>query len=167
MRTHKLPMLKPQIRILGNTLDEWKKRPHPPRFDTTKTLRDKQQANGRTLALNGKAWATLRECVLREQPLCERCMRDDDRPVMATEVDHIDNDPTNNTRGNLQSLCKPCHSAKTMAELHGRPVTVRGCDANGMPLDPHHPWNVEKSPATEADEPTAPLHARSRERIEP
>ena len=46
-------------------------------------------------------------------------------------------------------------------------VTVKGCDANGMPLDPHHPWNVEKSPATEADEPTAPLHARSRERIEP
>jgi hypothetical protein len=86
---------------------------------------------------------------------------------MATEVDHIDNDPTNNTRGNLQSLCKPCHSAKTMAELHGRAITVKGCDANGMPLDPHHPWNVEKSPATEADEPTAPLHARSRERIEP
>ena len=51
MRTHKLQMLKPQIRILGNTLDEWKKRPHPPRFDTTKTLRDKQQANGRTLAI--------------------------------------------------------------------------------------------------------------------
>ena len=131
-----------------------------------RTLYDKQQANGRTLALNGKAWATLRECVLREQPLCECCMRDDDRPVMATEVDHIDNDPSNNTRGNLQSLCKPCHSAKTMAELHGRAIAVKGCDANGMPLDPRHPWNLEKSPATEGGEPSGSLHARSRERIE-
>ena len=132
-----------------------------------RTLYDKQQANGRTLALNGRAWATLRECVLREQPLCECCMRDDDRPVMATEVDHIDNDPSNNTRGNLQSLCKPCHSAKTMAEFHGRAITVKGCDANGMPLDPRHPWNLEKSPATDGHEPSGSLHARSRERIEP
>ena len=130
-----------------------------------RTLYDKQQANGRTLALNGKAWATLRECVLREQPLCECCMREDDRPVMATEVDHIDNDPTNNTRGNLQSLCKPCHSRKTNAEM-GHKVTW-GCDAYGMPLDPKHPWNLEKSPATKADEPTGNLHAQSRERIEP
>ena len=126
-----------------------------------RTLYDKQQANGRTLALNGRAWATLRECVLREQPLCECCMRDDDRPVMATEVDHIDNDPSNNTRTNLQSLCKPCHSAKTMAERWGR-VTVKGCDSHGMPLDPQHPWNLEKSPATKGHEPHGTLHAQGR-----
>ena len=83
---------------------------------------------------------------------------------MATDVDHIDNDPSNNARDNLQSLCHSCHSKKTQAE---RGATVKwGRDENGYPLDPLHPWN-EKSPATNGDKPYAPLHARSRERIEP
>jgi hypothetical protein len=94
-------------------------------------------------------------------------MREDDRPVMATDVDHIDNDPTNNERSNLASLCHACHSAKTMAELHGRTVTVKGCDANGMPLDPRHPWNLEKSPATKGGEPSGSLHAQDRESNRP
>ena len=125
-----------------------------------RTLYDKQLANGRTLALNGKAWLTLRSVVLSEQPLCETCMRGDDRPIMATDVDHIDNDPSNNTRSNLQSLCHACHSRKTNAEM-GHRVTW-GCDANGMPIDPNHPWNLEKSPATERDEPHGTLHAQGR-----
>ena len=141
-------------------------RPHRPAStkSTYRSLRDKQEANGRTLALDGNAWRNLRRSVLREQPLCEMCLRVEEVPVMATDVDHIDNDPSNNARDNLQSLCHSCHSKKTQAE---RGATVKwGWDENGYPLDPLHPWN-EKSPATEADEPTAPLHARSRERIEP
>lgn len=131
----------------------------------TRTLYDKQRSNGRTLALDGKAWRTLRAAVLREQPLCEHCMDNDDRPIMATDVDHIDNDPTNNDRSNLASLCHACHSRKTNAEM-GHKVTW-GCDAQGMPLDPHHPWNLEKSPATDGHKPHGPLHAQGRERNEP
>lgn len=128
---------------------------------TTRTLYEKQQRNGRTLPLNGKAWATLRESVLREQPLCEICLTDDERPVMATDVHHIDGDPTNNRRGNLQSLCHACHSGLTMAERWAS-THIKGCDVHGMPLDPRHPWNLEKSPATDSAEPYAPLHAQGR-----
>ncbi len=141
-------------------------RPHRPAStkSTYRSLRDKQESNGRTLALDGNAWRNLRRSVLREQPLCEMCLRVEEVPVMATDVDHIDNDPSNNARDNLQSLCHSCHSKKTQAE---RGATVKwGWDENGYPLDPLHPWN-EKSPATNSDKPSAPLHARSRERIEP
>lgn len=112
-----------------------------------RTLKDKQQSNGRTLALNGTAWRKLRAAVLRESPLCSLC-----RTATATEVDHRDDDATNNERSNLSALCKPCHSRKTNAD-RGHSVTF-GCDLRGMPLDPNHPWNNEKkSPATGAVEP--------------
>ena len=125
-----------------------------------RTLYDKQLSNGRTLALDGAAWRTLRAAVLREQPLCEHCMDNDDRPIMATDVDHIDNDPTNNDRSNLASLCHACHSRKTNAEM-GHKVAW-GCDAQGMPLDPNHPWNLEKSPATDGHKPSGTLYAQGR-----
>ena len=112
-----------------------------------RTLSDKRNDNGRTLALDGKAWRTLRAAVLREHPLCVLC-----RTAVASEVDHIGDDPTDNRREALQALCKPCHSRKTNAD-RGHHVTF-GCDANGMPLDPNHPWNLEKSPATEGHKPT-------------
>lgn len=138
---------------------------------TPRTLYDKQLSNGRTLALNGKAWLTLRAVVLREQPLCDICMREDDRPVMATDVHHIDGNPANNTRENLQPLCHSCHSTLTMAELHGRSISAKGCDVDGLPLDSRHPWrmalNAKKSPATDDDEPHGPLHAQSRESYQP
>jgi 5-methylcytosine-specific restriction protein A len=37
----------------------------------------------------------------------------------ANEVDHVDGDSFNNAPSNLQSLCKPCHSAKTVKENGG------------------------------------------------
>ena len=112
-----------------------------------RTLKEKQQSNGRTLALNGTAWRKLRAAVLREHPLCALC-----RTATATEVDHRDDDPTNNERSNLSALCKPCHSRKTNVD-RGHSVAW-GCDIHGMPLDPNHPWNNEKSPATAAVGPT-------------
>jgi hypothetical protein len=67
-------------------------------------------------------------------------------------VDHRDGNPANNDLVNLQPLCHECHSRKTAAE-HGKRVAW-GCDADGIPLDPAHPWrqavDSEKSPATEA-----------------
>ena len=125
-----------------------------------RTLKEKQQSNGRTLALNGTAWRKLRAVVLRESPLC--ALR---RTAMATEVDHRDDDPTNNDRANLSALCKPCHSRKTNAD-RGHHVTF-GCDIHGMPLDPNHPWNLEKSPATGTLGPTGSPFVSANRKDEP
>jgi 5-methylcytosine-specific restriction enzyme A len=136
---------------------------HKVRLLSGKTLKQRQAETGRTLSLNGAAWRALRAMVLREQPLCPRC-REHGTLGMATEVDHADNDPTNNERHNLVGLCKSHHSEKTRREMLGlaEPAAVRGCDANGMPLDPDHPWNAEKSPATEKREPLRTPRARRR-----
>jgi 5-methylcytosine-specific restriction protein A len=146
----KLQMLKPRLQELA------------PRIPTLsgKTLKEKQQANGRTLALNGAAWRKLRATVLAEQPLCPEC-RDQGLLVPASEVDHQDNDPSNNSRDNLVGLCKTHHSQKTAAEMHGHKPKAKGCDVSGMPLDPNHPWNrgtvaplmAQKSPAVDQHEP--------------
>ena len=117
----------------------------------TRTLSDKRKSNGRTLALDGKAWRTLRAAVLREQPLCavSGCHE------WAVDVDHIDNDPTNNDRDNLAGLCHGCHSRKTQLALGGN--VSYGCDVHGYPLDPSHLWNSEKSLATDGGKPTGAI----------
>ncbi len=101
----------------------------------------------RTLSLNSAAWKRLRAQVLAEEPLCRMCTARG-LVVPATDVDHIedsrDDFTDDNSRENLQSLCHECHSLKTAASM-GKGVTW-GCDVNGRPLDPDHPWN--KSPAT-------------------
>lgn len=155
IKRHRLVTLKPRVQEL------------PPRLKTLtgrpKTLKQEQAATGRTLALNGAAWRRLRALVLAEQPLCRDCDREG-RLVVATEVDHQDNDPSNNSRDNLVGLCKPHHSRKTNADM-GHAVRY-GCDVNGWPLDPSHPWQAAqkagKSPATGDDEPVGTPHARRR-----
>jgi hypothetical protein len=42
------------------------------------------------------------------------------------------------------ALCVPCHNAKTHCDRQGQrwtPPRLRGCDAEGYPLDPSHPWH--------------------------
>lgn len=115
-------------------------RTHKPRTMPTasKTLSERRRETGRTLALNGAAWRRLRASVLSEQPLCPRC-QEAGYLVGAKEVDHIDGDPTNNERVNLEGLCKLHHSQKT-----GRQV------------------QQQKSPATDAHEPTVESRAHRR-----
>ena len=125
-----LKMLQPLLKTLPPML-----RP-PPRKRASKTGRDADPR--RTLALNTAAWQKLRASVLRDSPLCDSCKRRG-LIVMATDVDHISGDPSDNGRANLASLCHSCHSLKTAAD-HGKNVYL-GCDVNGMPLDPRHPWN--------------------------
>lgn len=149
IKRHKLPMLQPRLKELQ------------PRIKTlgSKTLKQKQEANGRTLALDGAAWRKLRAYVLAAEPLCRHCTaRGLTEP--ATEVDHR-NGPADNRLESLQPLCKPCHSRQTMRDM-GYSVAM-GCDVHGMPLDPSHAWNKattgdvartggidgERSPATE------------------
>jgi len=63
------------------------------------------------------AWKRLRAAHLQAEPLCRACRRAG-RLVEATVVDHVipfesPNDPLALDAGNLQSLCKSCHNAKT------------------------------------------------------
>ena len=124
---------------------------------TGKTLKQRQLETGRTLALDGAAWRRLRAAILGERPLCQHCL---DRGVIepATEVDHVNNDPSDNRPEALQSLCKPCHSRKTQRDM-GHTVAM-GCDADGYPLDPDHDW--QKSRESLGDKPTGSLYAHRR-----
>jgi 5-methylcytosine-specific restriction protein A len=96
----------------------------------------------RTIPLNSQQWRKLRALVLSWSPLCRMC------GAVATDVDHVSGDPSDNRQQNLQALCHPCHSHKTGRERMGLAVQIRGHDANGTPLDPNHPWNLEKSPVS-------------------
>ncbi len=93
---------------------------------------------------NTAAWQRLRAAKLAADPLCEYCPQGSITP--ATQVDHRKaikdgGDPW--AWDNLASACQSCHSRKTMhVDVLGKErVPVRGCDANGMPLDREHAWN--------------------------
>jgi 5-methylcytosine-specific restriction enzyme A len=128
-------------------LDPWKARglkmvedlPRKPlQLADIRTKRWTKKGNGRVLPLNSAAWGKLRRQVLAEVPLCEYCPPGVVTP--ANTVDHKDNNPANNTRANLVSCCVPCHSLKTASDMNGRPARM-GCDAEGNPINPSHPWN--------------------------
>ena len=43
---------------------------------------------------------------------------------------------------NHEALCVPHHSAETNREIaKAKGKIMRGCDADGYPTDPSHPWN--------------------------
>lgn len=169
-------------------LDPWKARglkmaddlPRKPlQLADIRTKRWTKKGNGRLLPLNSEAWYRLRRSVLAEVPLCQYCPPGVITP--ATEVDHKNNDPADNSRENLVSCCKPCHSIKTMADLYGRPARL-GCDSDGNPINPSHHWNqavvrpsgaaggdvqAQESPATKAPEPTCTSRAIANRENEP
>ena len=63
----------------------------------------------------GSAWTKLRLTILaRDSYLCQACLTLG-RPTPATDVDHVRAKAKGGTdeRDNLQSLCAPCHAAKT------------------------------------------------------
>lgn len=65
---------------------------------------------------NTKAWKTIRERVLIENPFCIECQKIN-VIKKATDVDHIKDHLGNHklffSYSNLQSLCHECHSRKT------------------------------------------------------
>lgn len=90
---------------------------------------------------NTARWKRLRHHQLRTHPLCAMC-RDQGRLTPASVADHKTPHKGDTTLfydpDNLQSLCKACHDgAKQQLERIG---TLRGCDINGVPLDPGHAW---------------------------
>jgi 5-methylcytosine-specific restriction endonuclease McrA len=68
--------------------------------------------------------------------------RERSRTTLATLVDHIVPHKGDEVlfwdQNNWQGLCDTCHSgAKASYERTGK---MRGCDVNGVPLDPGHHW---------------------------
>ena len=109
----------------------------PLKLEDIKTRRWTKTKNGRLLPLNSDAWRRLRAQVLAEQPLCPEC---EARGVIepATQVHHVNDNAMDNSRSNLVGLCAPCHSRHTAHDM-GKRVN-HGCDTEGLPLDPAHPW---------------------------
>lgn len=86
-------------------------------------------------------WRRAREAYLTENPWCVYCERAG-RFEPATVVDHIEPHRGDMElfwdRSNWQGLCAPCHDGpKKELESSG---TMRGCDVDGVPLDPNHHW---------------------------
>ena len=101
-----------------------------------------ERQSTRHLHTGSKQWRDIRAHVLSIEPLCRDCSAAGHSTV-ATEVDHQDNNTANDTLANLCPLCKPCHSHRTARREAGG--LFKGCDADGLPLDPRPPWNREKS----------------------
>ena len=82
----------------------------------------------------GAAWDKLRKVILtRDGHLCQPCLRKG-RPTVATQVDHIKPKANggDDDHANLQSICSPCHDAKTEADKgYAERVTY---DASGRPV---------------------------------
>ena len=147
----KLKMLQPRLKTLDVAKAMGIKMVKTPRAKATGRDADPR----RTLPLNSAAWQRLRAFVLAGEPLCRMCTAAG-MTVIATDVDHRDGDPGNNDATNLQPLCHSCHSRKTAGD-HGKRVSM-GCDGDGIPLDPAHPWrqavDAQKSRATDGARPT-------------
>ena len=94
-----------------------------------------------------RQWRYSRLHKLSASPWCEAC------GAVADQVDHIvaveaGGQPFD--QDNLQSLCQSCHSGKTAAEDGGYgnkrgKWKVKGCRADGTPLDPCHEWNQKEN----------------------
>jgi 5-methylcytosine-specific restriction endonuclease McrA len=103
----------------------------------------------------GSRWQRARIGYLQSHPLCKRC-RESNRISAAEVVDHIKPPKLGEAlqsgdverirqardlfwnRNNWQGLCGTCHNAgKQSEERTGR---RRGCDADGIPVDPGHHW---------------------------
>ena len=100
---------------------------------------------------NDRRWRALREIVLSEEPFCRVCLEHgNQQPSPSIIVDHIDGkaaDLDDYRRENLQGLCRYHDGLKSIHEDGGFGGTrvksaPAGCDENGVPLDPRHPFRV-------------------------
>ena len=97
---------------------------------------------------NTANWKRLRKAHLALFPMCEGCEAMG-RMVLANTVDHrisvnAGGDPFPSHDG-LASYCPSCHGAKTARGIEAGAVRStkprRGCNPDGSPLDPAHPWH--------------------------
>jgi 5-methylcytosine-specific restriction protein A len=93
-------------------------------------------------------WARLRSEHLEIEPWCRMC-RVEGRRTPADTVDHIVPISAGGApfpgHGGLASYCHRCHSAKTARGTEAGAARTtkprRGCNPDGTPLDPAHPWH--------------------------
>ena len=100
---------------------------------------------------NTQAWQRLRRLKLASAPLCEGCHA----MGIVTPANTVDHCVPVNEGGNpfpalseLTSYCPSCHSAKTARGSEAGAVRTRkprkGCNPDGTPIDPVHPWHAGK-----------------------
>lgn len=92
---------------------------------------------------NTRGWQRRRAEQLRKEPGCRFCYELDGRLVPASVADHVEPHHGNLVlfAGPLQSLCAHCHNSRKARQERGGHML--GCDADGVPLDPAHPWRQE------------------------
>ena len=114
---------------------------------------------------NTARWQRLRRQHLAMYPLCEAC----DQAGRLTPANTVDHRVPISAGGapfpphdGLASLCPSCHSIKTARGVEAGAVRStrkvqprKGCDADGNPFDPAHPWNDKSLRAGPAK--TAPV----------
>lgn len=112
-------------------LPDKKKRPWIPVREKKKDLLNynRSRSAGEMLEFyQSKAWRSLRRYKIQMNPLCEICANKYDMLVPAEEIDHIvaikDNGPKL-AYNNLQSLCRSCHSKKSVMEREARKHTKK------------------------------------------
>ena len=104
---------------------------------------------GKNWPYNTARWRKVRSLKLSAQPLCEACLPH--RYTIASHVDHVhaisNGGPAFPGMDGLRALCPSCHSAKTARGPEAGAIKTtkprRGCDANGNPIDPAHPWSEQ------------------------
>ena len=101
---------------------------------------------------NTAKWQRLRAAHLSLFPFCEGHKAMGNPHFIANTVDHripiSAGGPAFPSHDGLASYCPACHAAKTArgteAGAYRSDKPRRGCNPDGTPLDPAHPWN-EKS----------------------
>ena len=92
--------------------------------------------------LYGTKWQKARAGYLAKHPFCVMCAAQGKR-VLATVVDHIKPHRKDAAlfwdKSNWQAICDTHHNSTKQREE--KSDKVLGCDKNGKPLDPKHPWN--------------------------
>lgn len=100
---------------------------------------------------NDARWLAIRKVVLLEEPFCRHCINNGLMPPSPSiVVDHIDGKAgsiEDYRRSNLQGLCKYHDGLKSILENGGfggtrEKASLAGCDENGIPLDPRHPFRI-------------------------
>lgn len=115
---------------------------------------------------NTPTWKRLRRAHLDMSPVCIGC-QSMGRITAANTVDHVlpisDGGPPFPSHDGLASYCTPCHGAKTARGSEAGAVRTakprRGCNRDGSPLDPAHPWHGKSLRADDV-RPLSPLHSQ-------
>lgn len=101
---------------------------------------------------NTAQWKRLRRAHLSIEPMCRGCKAMGILQA-ANTVDHVnpisEGGPAFPGHDGLASYCPSCHGAKTARGAEAGAIKStkprKGCGADGLPIDPAHPWHAGKS----------------------